>query len=169
MSRSTASAQSKKPHVAQINVSNGGVPKLPVPSADVNERGIVTDRQADSRYHGSPEQALCLYSLELIEALQGEGHPIKPGSAGENITASGLDWQLVVPGCRLRIGEVLAEATDWAPPCQKNARWFSDGDVTRISHELHPGWSRIYARVLEGGSIKQGDSIELFGRDAQAT
>jgi len=49
--------------VHQINTSDGGVPKLPVPTAEVGLRGVVGDRQADTKYHGSPDQALCLYSL----------------------------------------------------------------------------------------------------------
>ena len=37
-------------------------------------------------FHGGPERALCLFSLERILELQAEGHPIFPGAAGENIT-----------------------------------------------------------------------------------
>jgi MOSC domain-containing protein YiiM len=45
---------------------------------DIN--GIVGDDQAAKKYHGGPDRALVLYSLEIIEALQAEGHPISPGS-----------------------------------------------------------------------------------------
>ena len=50
---------------------------------------------------GGPLAALCLYSLEVIQALQAEGHSIFPGSVGENITLSHLDWSRVTPGVRL--------------------------------------------------------------------
>ncbi len=147
--------------VHQINLSKGGVPKLPVGSAIVDESGVVGDEQADRVHHGHPEQALCLFSLEVIERFQEEGHPIAPGSAGENLTISGLDWNDVVPGSRYRIGEsVEFEVTGYATPCSKNAGWFVDGDFGRMSHRRHPGESRIYARVLAGGSITPGDPVE---------
>ena len=147
----------------QINISKGGVPKLPVGSAVVDESGVVDDEQADRVHHGHPEQALCLFSLEVIQRLQGEGHPIAPGYAGENLTISGLDWSDVVPGSRYRIGgSVEIEATGYATPCSKNAGWFVDGDFGRMSQRRHPGESRIYARVIEGGSIRAGDPVEIL-------
>ncbi|MFB3051541.1 MAG: MOSC domain-containing protein, partial [Acidimicrobiia bacterium] len=74
--------------IHQINVSDGGVPKTSVDHAMINERGVVGDRQEDTVHHGSPDQALCLYSLEVIERFKAEGHPIEPGFAGENLTIS---------------------------------------------------------------------------------
>lgn len=147
----------------QINLSKGGVPKLPVGTAIVDESGVVGDEQADRVHHGHPEQALCLLSLEVIQRFQEEGHPIAPGSAGENLTISGLDWNDVVPGSRYRIGEsVEFEVTGYATPCSKNARWFVNGDFGRMSQRRHPGESRIYARVVKGGSITPGDPVELL-------
>jgi len=148
--------------IHQINVSDGGVPKRPVPEAFVNVRGVVGDQQADRRHHGRPEQALCLYSLEVIEALQAEGHPIRPGDAGENLTITGLDWAGITAGMRLRVGaSVIVEIADPATPCSKNAGWFTDRAYTRMSHDDHPGWSRWYGRVLAGGSISVGDEVEI--------
>lgn len=150
--------------IHQINISDGGVPKLPIDEADVGERGLVGDRQADRVHHGHPEQAICLYSLEVIQKLQEEGHPIAPGSAGENLTVSGIDWATVVPGVRMRIGEELEiEITDYATPCSKNTPWFVDGKFGRMSQARHPGESRVYARVTTGGHIAQGDPILLLG------
>lgn len=137
------------------------MPKLPVDSAVVNESGVVGDEQADKVHHGSPDQALCLFSLEVIEGLQAEGHPIESGSAGENITIVGLDWNDVTPGKKLQIGPVEAELTFYAEPCATNEAWFIDGKFGRIKHSRHPGESRIYARILKGGPISSGDSVEL--------
>lgn len=150
--------------VHQISASEGGVPKLSVDSAMVDELGIVGDEQADAVHHGGPEQALCLFSLEVIERLRSEGHPIAPGSAGENITVAGLDWAEVVPGERMAIGPVQVEISHYATPCSKNARWFIDGDYNRMHPSRHPGESRVYARVLEGGEITTGDPVYLVRR-----
>ncbi len=149
--------------VYQINTSNGRVPKLPTESAEISDSGIVGDHQADQVHHGSPDQALCLYSLEVIEQLESEGHPIYPGAAGENITIAGLDWTLVRPGKRLKLGEnIEIEITAPAGPCQKNARWFKDGKFGRMSDKRHPSSSRMYARVLSAGRLATGDSVDLI-------
>lgn len=148
--------------VHQISISNGGVPKLAVERATIDETGVVGDVQADRVHHGRPEQALCLYSLEVIEALRAEGHPIAPGAAGENITISGLDWARVTPGKTITFGPVRAEITGYASPCAKNARWFEDGHFMRMHSGRHPGESRVYARVLQGGAISAGDPVELY-------
>ena len=86
--------------IHQINVSPGGVPKLPVEEARVTWLGIVGDGHDDKENHGGPLAALCLYSLEEIERLQAEGHPIAPGTTGENVTLVGVDWSEMTPGSR---------------------------------------------------------------------
>ena len=63
-------------HVHQISISGGGVPKGAVPEAEVRAGGIDGDRQATPKIHGGPDRAVCLFSLEVIQALQAEGHPI---------------------------------------------------------------------------------------------
>lgn len=147
--------------VEAINVSPGGVPKRAVPSAMVSERGVEGDRQRDLRHHGGPDRALCLYSAELIDALRVEGHPIVAGAAGENLTVRGVAWDAMVPGARLQVGEVEAEVTSYAHPCSNLVPWFTDAVFTRISQKLHPGWSRVYARVLHGGEIVVGASFTV--------
>ena len=150
------------PYVHQINISDGGVPKLPVLEARVAEEGFEGDRQQNLKYHGGPDRAVCLFSLELIERLQDEGHPIDPGSSGENLTLAGMDWAVMEPGVRLTIGpEVELEVTSYTTPCSKNGRWFREEDFLRISHKINPGWSRVYAKVLSGGTIRPGDMVRI--------
>jgi MOSC domain-containing protein YiiM len=151
--------QSTHGRVASINVSDGGVPKLPVGRVRVGWRGVEGDRQASRRHHGRVFQALSLWSAEVIAALRAEGHPVHPGAAGENITVSALEWAALRPGTRLRLGTVLAEVTVPAIPCAKNAQWFVDGDFNRIHYERHPGRSRQYALVVEPGEVAVGDDV----------
>src|SRR6266480_7528908 len=96
--------------IFQLNSSPGGVPKLPLREAMVVESGLVGDSHNFPEIHGGPDRALCLFSLERILELQGEGHPIFPGSVGENVTISGLNWALLEPGTQLSLGdEVVVE------------------------------------------------------------
>ena len=156
------SSRPSYPHVHQINVSDGGVPKLPVWEAKVGEQGLEGDRQENLKFHGGPDRAVCLFSLELIERLQEEGHTIDAGSSGENLTVSGLDWDLVRPGVRLTIGpEIQLKVTSFTMPCSKNGRWFREADFLRISQNMNPGWSRVYAKVLRGGIVRPGDTVTI--------
>ena len=150
----------EEPRIFQISISKGGVPKLPVHSAKVTFLGLEGDHQNDLEHHGGPDRALCLYSLEHIIALQGEGHPMFPGSTGENLTLTGLDWAKVIPNTRLSLGaEVVIEVTKYASPCRKIESSFADGQVVRMSQEQYPGWARLYARVLSPGCVRIGDRV----------
>jgi MOSC domain-containing protein YiiM len=148
--------------IYQLNLSDGGVPKTPVPDARVTLTGLVGDRHRRTKIHGGPQRALCLYSLERIQELREEGHPIFPGSVGENVTVAGLDWNLVEPGVRLALGEeVLVEITSYVKPCKTIADSFADRDWLRIKQQKHPGDSRLYARVLRTGRLAVGQSVRL--------
>jgi MOSC domain-containing protein YiiM len=152
---------SRQGRILQINLSHGGVPKLSCAQGRVDEDGLEGDGHR-SRTHGGPEKALCLYSLERILALQSEGHPIFPGSTGENITVSGLEWDRVTPGAVLHLGGTLRiEVTQYTSPCPKIAASFCDAGVERMSQDSHPGWARVYARVLTGGTIRPADIVVL--------
>ncbi|WHZ22733.1 MAG: hypothetical protein OJF47_001845 [Nitrospira sp.] len=86
------------PHVHQISLSDGGLPKLAVPFARVTVEGLAGDR-------------------------------------------------------------VQAEVMSYTEPCRLNAMWFKDGNYGRIAQEKHPGWSRLYARVLVEGPVRTGDRV----------
>lgn len=149
--------------IFQLNVSDGGVPKLAVREALLTQGGLEGDRQQDLRYHGGPERALCLFALERVLELQVEGHPIFPGSVGENLTVVGLDWSRLTPGARLALGEeALVEITSYTAPCKNIGDSFTGGDFKHISQKVHPGHSRLYARVLRPGRLAVGQSVTLL-------
>ena len=151
--------------IVQISVSPGGVPKVPVPSARVTELGLEGDLHRDMEHHGGPERALCIFAIEQIRVLQAEGHDVSPGAIGENLTVEGLDWERVTPGSRLELGAgVLIEVTRYTSPCFKIKKSFADGDISRVSQKSHPGSSRVYARVLTTGVIRQSDTVRLVNQ-----
>jgi MOSC domain-containing protein YiiM len=149
--------------IVQISVSNGGVPKSAVPSARITTDGVEGDRQRDLRYHGGPDRAVCLFAMERIRDLQIEGHGIMPGAVGENVTVEGIDWDTVVPNTRLHLGDdVVLEVTKYTTPCVNIKDSFADGDFSRVSQKRHAGFSRVYARVLTPGTVRQGDPVRVL-------
>ena len=150
------------PTLVSINVNPaGGVPKQPVASAFVGLEKVEGDKQNNTKLHGGPMRAACLYSKERIDALRDEGHPIVPGSTGENLTIEGLDWDTIVPGTRLAIGETLLEVTTYTVPCKKIGASFIRDDFMRMSQKENPGWSRVYVKVLQTGGVKVGDAVTI--------
>jgi MOSC domain-containing protein YiiM len=150
--------------IHQLNSSRGGVPKTPVDGARLTETGLEGDMVWDTRHHGGPERALCLFPLELIRTLQAEGHPVFPGSVGENVTVEGLDWSSLAPGARLARGdEAVVEISSYTTPCRTIGASFAGGDYSRISQKKHPGQSRLYARVIRAGRLNVGQPVRLLG------
>lgn len=145
-----------------VNVSKGGVPKLPIERAWVGTLGLDADAH-NSPNHGGPDAAVCLYSVEAISRVAADGHTAFPGAYGENVTLEGIDWSDLRQGDRLVIGGdgLEIELTRYAAPCQKLADYFIDAGSARISPKVHPEDSRWYARVLTEGPVAAGDRVEV--------
>ncbi len=148
--------------IHQLSRSPGGVPKRAVDDVMLLVSGLEGDWQRNRKYHGGPDRAVCLFPRELLTSLRADGHPISPGSAGENITTEGVDWSMIVPGVQLELGDTaVIEIVSYTAPCRTIRAAFADEDFTRISQKLHPGNSRVYARVLTEGTVHRGAEIRL--------
>lgn len=147
----------------QVNVSRGGVPKLPVESARVTRGGVEGDRQRDVTVHGGPHRAVSILSIEAIERVRAEGHPIGPGTTGENLTTAGFDVSRLPVGTRLEIGdEAVIELSGVANPCRTIRHSFRELRFGRLGVATHPADSRMYARVLAEGTVLPGDPIRVL-------
>lgn len=155
----------------QINVSPGGVPKLPVAQARVTFDRVAGDNWNDTQHHGLPGQAVLLFSLEVIADLVAEGYPLFPGALGENFTTEGIDYRRIRLGDRLRVGsDVEIRITKVRRPCRTIAVYGSgilratfDPEV-KGGNTSSPRWGRsgFYAEVLKEGLVRPGDAIFLL-------
>ncbi len=150
--------------VLQVNVSPGGVPKLPVPHARVGPDGLDGDAHRHDTVHGGPLRAVCLLASEAIERVRADGHPdVEPGAVGENLTTVGIELSLLAVGTRLVVGEeVVLELTGPANPCDVIKGAFTAGKSGRISILVHRADSRMYARVEREGVVRPGDAIRIL-------
>ena len=148
--------------VHSINVSDGGVSKSMVESADIMNSGVEGDfNRFRSNKGGDADRAVCIFSLELIQRLKNEGHPIEIGSTGENLTIRGVDWDSLSEGTRLEIGDVVLELSEPCAPCSKIGESFIGRRFDRVDHNQEYGWSRWLARVLREGRVSVGDSVNI--------
>jgi len=140
----------------QVNVSDGGMPKLPVTEARVTVNGLIGDRQRNLKFHGGPKRAVCLYSEELYQWLRDCGIDVSHGQLGENFTTGGLDLGGLRPGDRLRVGGCVIEITAVRVPCHQLTKW--DADLP----EIIVGRSGWVAKVIEEGVVRPGDPIRVI-------
>jgi MOSC domain-containing protein YiiM len=157
------------PIVVQISISQGGVPKRSVPSAEVTRGGIVGDRWQHPQIHGGPFKAILLMAAEGIEELLAQGFPVYPGALGENITTRGLDRRSLRLGQRYRVGAVVIELSEIRVPCGtlnvygKGIQAAMYDAQARAGDSSSPRWglSGFYASVVHAGVIHVGDAIFL--------
>ncbi|MAV78102.1 MAG: sulfurase [Euryarchaeota archaeon] len=147
---------------------NGGVPKHPVESIVVHSEGCVGDKQNDRKHHGGPLRAVCLLERRVMEILQSAGHPIHPGSTGENILLDGLGEGSMTIGSTLAVGRVVLLITGDAPPCKTIQASFTDGSFKQLSHKQTLGQTRWYASVIQQGTVHLGDKVRLLSEDEPA-
>ena len=144
---------------------DGGVPKHPVDTLSVHREGCVGDKQNDRKHHGGVLKAVSILEQHVMEGLQSEGHPIVPGSTGENVLIGGTSRGDLMIGSLLELGDVLLSITSDAPPCKTIKASFTTGDFNRLSHRKNAGQTRWYARVLREGRISVGDDVAIFNED----
>lgn len=139
----------------------GGVPKPRVDTLQVTINGCEGDRQNDLKHHGGPSRAVCLMSMDVMERLQDEGHPISGGTTGENLLISGIAWTEFKVGSVIQTGEVTLRITSDAPPCKTIKASFLDDRFQALSHKVMPQKTRWYAEVIREGVLQNGEAIQI--------
>lgn len=139
----------------------GGVPKHRVDTLRVTINGCQGDRQNDLKHHGGPSRAVCLMSMDVMQLLQKDGHPIAGGTTGENLLINGIAWNEFKVGSLVQTEEVTLRITSDAPPCKTIKASFLDGKFKSLSHKVMPQKTRWYAEVLREGVLYQGESIRI--------
>jgi MOSC domain-containing protein YiiM len=132
----------------------------PVRASGVNLEG---DDQADREVHGGPDKAIYAYALEDLRFWEEElGRALEPGTFGENLTTSGIDWTLALIGERWQTGTVTLEVSQPRAPCWKLGMKMEDpAFLKRFTRAGRPG---AYLRIVEEGALAAGDPIRALER-----
>ena len=126
-------------------------PKKHVPMEELREARIFASFGVEGCAHANPagDRQILLVDHETLEAME-----LTPGILRENITTDGLNVNSLQVGQLLRIGDTRLEVTMVCTPCNQMER-IRPG----LRKELR-GRRGMLCRVLQGGLIRPGDSIE---------
>jgi MOSC domain-containing protein YiiM len=125
------------------------------PVREFDEVFAVENKGLKDCVHGRPGSSRQLLLMD-VETLDEFG--IAPGRVKENITTRGIKLEGLLIGQRIRIGEALLEITKECEPCHQM-------DAIRQGlQEALRGRRGILCRVVEPGTIRRGDSIEIIER-----
>jgi MOSC domain-containing protein YiiM len=133
-----------------------------VGSIELGDEGVVGDVQVDRVHHGGVDKAVLLYAAAHYAQWEPTMGALPWGAFGENITVTGFDEWSVCIGDQFCIGEVLVECTQPRQPCWKlSQRWQRPTLAREVQDNSMTGW---YLRVLEPGTVRSTDTIELVAR-----
>ena len=115
--------------------------------------GLEGDAHA-GRWH----RQVSLLSAEKIEAFRAKGVQVPWGAFGENLVVSGLDLRALPVGTLLRCGGALLELSQIGKACHTSCA------IRRQTGDCIMPREGVFARVLEGGTVRIGDVITVEPR-----
>ena len=145
--------------IMAVNISEErGTQKKNVHSARlIEDWGIEHDAHA-----GKWHRQVSLLSYEKIEEFRKKGAPVDEGACGENLIIQGIDLRHLPVGTRLACGEVLLEVTQIGKQCHNGC------EIFRLMGDCIMPREGIFAKVLRGGIIAEGDEITVEKRPMRA-
>lgn len=112
--------------------------------------------EADA-HGGNWHRQVSLLSYEKVEAFRNQGAPIVDGSFGENLLVEGIDFKSLPIGTRFKCNEVLLELTQIGKQCHNGC------EIFKIMGDCIMPREGVFAIVLHGGTIKEGDVMVVLG------
>jgi MOSC domain-containing protein YiiM len=128
-------------------------PKRRQPMEELATARMVTNSGVDGCAHARPngKRQVLLVDRETLDALG-----LQPGIIRENITTEGLDVHSLQIGQRLRVGETELEVSAVCEPCEQLEK------IRGGLQSAMAGRRGMLCRVLTGGTLRGGDTIELL-------
>ena len=96
-------------------------------------------------------------AIESFDKMENQGiEGLVPGVFAENITTEGIVLYELPVGTRLRIGETIQEVTQIGKACHTGC-----AISQKVGKCVMPK-EGIFTKVIKGGVIKEGDTIEVI-------
>ena len=106
---------------------------------------------------GDWHRMVSLLGVESIKKMTDKGVDVGPGDFAENLTTEGLELFTLPIGTKLKIGETsIGQVTQIGKECHSKCAIFKQLGECVMPKE------GIFVRLLEGGVVRSGDSIEVM-------
>ena len=125
---------------------------------DVGHCRILEDHGLEGDAHAGSARQVSLLSADQVEAFRqrsGGVEELPPGVFGENLLIKGFEFKSYPVGTRFRIGDVLLELTQIGKTCHTGC------EIAKKTGECIMPREGVFARVLEGGEVSDGDAVVL--------
>jgi hypothetical protein len=139
-----AVCRSEKKGTRKQNIGSGKV---------IRGFGLEGDAHADCNTH----RQVSLLAIESIDKMRESGYDVGPGDFAENITTQGINLLSLPEGARIRIGDAVLEVTQKGKECHTGCEVYKRLGICVAREEA------IFAKVIRGGTINAGDTIEVQG------
>src|SRR5690554_6845088 len=140
--------------VVDVNISDKkGVVKRPI------EKGVfIEDFGLEGDAHsGKWHRQVSLLGIESYKKMEEMGvKGLKHGDFAENITTEGIILHELPVGTRLKIGETIQEVTQIGKECHTGCAISQQVGKCIMPKE------GIFTKIIKGGMIKEGDTIEVI-------
>jgi MOSC domain-containing protein YiiM len=125
--------------------------------------GFEGDAVADTKNHGGPDKAVCVYPAARYAAWRDRlGAELRRPAFGENLLLEGVDEDSVRVGDVFAVGGAVVQVAQPRVPCFIPAAYTGE---KRLTVDLRAtGWTGWYLRVLEPGRVAEGDAGALRER-----
>jgi MOSC domain-containing protein YiiM len=143
-----------EPHIVAVSISR----KKGEKKTNLDQAQLIADHGLQRDAHaGDWHRQVSLLDMQSIAKIREKGVEVDPGNFAENITTNGVQlWKLPI-GTRMRLGDaVLVEVTQIGKECHNRCAIFHQVGDCVMPRE------GIFAKVLEPGTIRPGDPIEVF-------
>ena len=127
---------------------------------NVHEVHLIDDFGIEGDAHaGKWHRQVSLLSHEKIEAFRARGAVVEDGAFGENLVVEGIDFRTLPIGTKFKCNDVVLELTQIGKECHQGCAIFQAMGECIMPHE------GVFTRVLHGGTIKEGDMLEIMEED----
>ena len=116
---------------------------------------LVPGRGVEGDAHAGTERQVSLLATESLDKLRSKGLKVGPGDLAENITTSGLELCALPVGTILTVGAGALEVTQIGKECHAPCA------IAAQAGECVMPTEGVFARVVTGGEVRAGDSIEV--------
>lgn len=134
-----------------ISTNKGTAKESKKSSKLILNHGLENDAHA-----GNWHRQVSILSFEIIEEFKRKGINVKDGAFGENLIFQGIDTDSIKVGDKIRVSNAILEVTQLGKECHDRCKIYETvGDC------IMPR-KGIFAVVLEGSPINEGDLVELI-------